>query len=103
MQQASDEVQCTVVTALVRGLLALQAEVEQRELLAELELLLVFPQALLLLVAPLVLVPHKELKALVEQKAAQLVPQVQLSEMEERLAHLAEQVRGLEFLEQVLE
>ena len=38
MQQASDGVQCTVVTALGPELLALQAEMEQQELLAGLEL-----------------------------------------------------------------
>lgn len=101
MQQASDEEQYTVVTALGTGLLALQVEVEQQELLAELESPLVV-QALLL-VGLLALVQHRELRALVEQQVAPLVPLVQLSEMEVLLAQMAEQVRQPEFLEQVQE
>tara|TARA_B100000131_G_scaffold320071_1_gene367317 strand:+ start:297 stop:551 length:255 start_codon:yes stop_codon:yes gene_type:complete len=84
VQQASDEEQYTVVTALGTGLLALQVEVEQQELLAELESPLVV-QALLL-VGLLALVQHRELRALVEQQVAPLVPLVQLSEMEVLLA-----------------
>ena len=84
MQQAPDEEQYTVVTALGTGLLALQVEVEQQELLAELESPLEV-QALLL-VGLLALVQHRELRALVEQQVAPLVPLVQLSEMEVLLA-----------------
>jgi len=104
VQQASDEEQYTVVTALGTGLLALQVEVEQQELLAELESPLVV-QALLL-VGLLALVQHRELRALVEQQAVPrvpLVPLVQLSETEVLLAQMAEQVRQLKSLEQVQE
>jgi hypothetical protein len=101
VQLASDGVQCTVVTALGPGLLALQVEVEQQELLAELEPLLEAKE--LLLVGLLALVQHRGLRALLEQQAVPLVPQVQLSEREVLLAQMAEQVRQLEFLEQVQE
>jgi len=122
VQLASDGVQCTVVTALGPGLLALQAEVVQQELLAGTEPPLEV-QALLL-VGLLALVQHRELRALVEQQAVplvqlvqlaerevllalvqhrELVPLVQLAEMEVLLAQMAEQVRQLEFLEQVQE
>ena len=84
MQQSSDEEQYTVVTALGTGLLALQVEEEQQELLAELEPPLEV-QALLL-AGLLALVQHRELGPLVEQQAVPLVSLVQLSEMEVLLA-----------------
>ncbi len=101
MQQESDEEQCTVVTALETGLLALQAAVVKQGLLAGLEPPL--EAQVLLLVGLLALVQHRELRALVEQQVAPLVPLVQLSETEVLLAQMAEQVRQLKSLEQVQE
>ena len=77
MQPASDGVQCTVVTALGPGLLALQAEVVQQELLAGTEPPLEAQE--LLLVGLLALVQHRELRALMEQQAVPLVPLEQLA------------------------